>query len=279
MKSLLSTTCLVVFCLAASIARSQNSCAAIARIEVESTGADLSLADLLARNSCPELMRSAARIRLGASPLAGSMRVLEGGEVRSLLQQVILSLPPSRRPAGVHVPERIRVRRAGSRSSCASIEAKIFAEPIAVPNEADCGAADRIADNAALRLTRRHWDPALHSWIYAARCMHGGDCVPFLIRAPRLAQDVAPELDSSKSVRLISDSLPSNAAPELNDRYVLVRPGEKTSVLWDEGGIRLTIPAISMDKGSAGDRVRVRLEPSHRIIRAVVVSAGVLRVE
>jgi Chaperone for flagella basal body P-ring formation len=278
MKNSLSTVCLCVVCLMASTSRCQNSCEVAALSEVHAHGADLSLADLLSPGSCPELLQSAARIRLGAPPLAGSVRVFDGNEVRSLVEQTLRNLPPWRRPDTVRVPERIQVRRAGL-SSCARIEAKLFAEPAGVSHETDCGAADRITENASLALTRKHWDPALDSWVYSVRCTQRDECVPFLMRVRGLRPGGAADfgLTRKENARATFDSLPSGVARE-HDLGLLVQPGQRTSVLWDEDGIRLTVPAICMDKGRAGDTVRVRLERSNRIIRAVVVSPRILRV-
>ena len=58
----------------------------------------------------------------------------------------------------------------------------------------------------------------------------------------------------------------------------LVRPGEAVTLLWDQDGIRLVVPAICLDKGTAGDAVRARIVRGGRLVRAVVESAGRLRV-
>jgi len=192
-------------------------------VEVGDTG--LSLAELLAPGVCPEVRRAAARIRLGDPPLPGSVRVLEGDDVRhlvdQLLEQLSEQLPGHAQKStmigtatadkGVQVPDRITVRRAGRRMSCAEITQVLshalrsrVTEPEAtgsevadahvsdggvhafenlLPQELDCTSALRIPHGAPLELAKLFWDPALRNWEYSMRCVHPRDCVPFLVRA------------------------------------------------------------------------------------------------
>src|SRR5438874_2723655 len=69
---------------------SQGRCTARVQSEIRvSSDAEFSLADLLAADACPELRRSAAAVRMGRAPLAGSVRVIKGDEVRGLLTDLI----------------------------------------------------------------------------------------------------------------------------------------------------------------------------------------------
>ena len=57
----------------------------------------------------------------------------------------------------------------------------------------------------------------------------------------------------------------------------LVHPGETVTLLWDQDGIRLLVPAVCLDPGRAGEPVRASIVRSGRTIRAIVESAGTLR--
>jgi len=274
MKRFLTTACFAL-CLVASTGRCQNPCRAIALAEVQASRADLSLADLLSPDSCAALRRYAAAIRLGAAPLEGSIRVFEADRIRALLEPLVLSLEPEYRYALV-VPPRIRVYAARPRSSCRQIEARIFADTPAATSESDCGAAGRIAEDAGLEVSQEHWDPALRSWMFPAHCTRPKDCVPFLIRVPGGRGHVVAAGGAEAATPTVRVSLRSARESALN---LLVRPGDKASLLWDQDGVRLTTSAICMDKGGRGDTVRARVEPGHRIVRAVVVNSKVLRVQ
>jgi hypothetical protein len=259
---------------------------------VEVAGAEFSLTDLLTPDTCAAYRREAAGIRLGGIPLVGSVRVIEGGEVRALLDQLALRLPPTgsaRVPE--RIPERITVRRAGARASCGDIGERILGglranAPDSAPSgfggtwnrlqpdagnrsagELDCGAAGRIPREAPLEVIRTAWDAALRIWDVSARCLHPADCVPFLVRVP--GRDRGPESRGNTGNSAAARS-PATAQP-------LVRPGKIVTLVWDQDGIRLVVPAVCLDRGGAGQPVRARIVNGGRVVRAIVESAGTVR--
>jgi len=64
-----------------------------------------------------------------------------------------------------------------------------------------------------------------------------------------------------------------NPSPKAN----LVRRGERVRLEWDASGIRITVPAVALDAGAFGEQVRARIEPSGRMMPAIVVDRGQLR--
>lgn len=56
-----------------------------------------------------------------------------------------------------------------------------------------------------------------------------------------------------------------------------VRPGQTVLLVWDAEGVRLMAPAVCLDRGGIGERVRARIRSSGRVLTAVVASAGELR--
>jgi hypothetical protein len=282
MKPLLIAAVIAVFFACPQSSAGQPSCVVTVAASIEVASSAFSLADLLSQSTCPALQEAAAGVRLGGPPLAGSVRVLPGDEVRALLQR-LGSMDDRSASAILRVPQRISVRRAGRRASCAEIGPRILPpEPAAGKASLpalDCGAADRIAQDTLLERSKIVWDTALKSWTVFTRCVRPGDCVPFWVRVSELP----PELASFPSrVRAIpkGTSPPSStvrATLRATDEKPLIHPGEAVSLLWDEDGIRLTVPAISLDAGIPGQAVRARISRGGRMVRAIVVSAGKLR--
>jgi Chaperone for flagella basal body P-ring formation len=294
MKLPILTAFLIAVSVLPSLSSGQIACDAVVAANIEVAKAEFSLADLLATSTCPALRRAASRVRLGKAPLPGSVRVLAGDEVRAYLHNVTANVENSLGwSANLRVPERVSVRRAGARANCADIFARIFAphdahpEPIepgrrdlttldageALPLEPDCGAAGRIALEAALELTKKTWNPALVAWDVYARCLDPGDCVPFLVRVP--ARDFPAK--SAAAARMAAPLRFAKAPIAASHQTPLVRPGETVSLLWDQDGIRLVVPAVSLDAGRAGAEVRARVGRGGRTVRGIVVGPGKLR--
>jgi len=261
---------------------------------VEVPQGEFSMADLLAPSACPAMRRAAAQVRVGSAPLPGSVRVMRADEVRSLFQKVA----PSNQTTAwnlISMPERITVRRAGGRASCAEIGAQILAalpphlstDQTFFPGAMDCGAAGRVPKDSPLELARMAWNPAQTSWEISARCVRPADCVPFLVRLrgqgplaetegsiPGSASTIAQRKLLGKAwVRPLH-----GPAPGREHVRPLVRAGETATLSWDEAGIRLIVTVVCLEPGGMGERVRVRSLHGGRVVRAVVVSAGQLRV-
>jgi hypothetical protein len=298
MKLPLIAACIAGFSVSPGIASGQADCHATVKAHVAVARGEFSLADLLAGDTCPELLRAAAGVRLGRAPLTGSVRVLEADEVRFLLQKVARSIPKLRWPTTMHVPERVTVRRAEARASCADIGRQLLGpsdarpalvgsglrspvRPASAPYELECGVADRIPQWSVLERTRRVWNPALNNWDISLRCIHRQDCVPFLVRVRNrnAPWEIAlTDRPATPDRPIIASASPfDRAALSLAVGPPLVRRGETVRLLWDQYGVRLAIPAISLDPGDEGQKVRARMAQSGRIVPAIVVSAGELR--
>jgi hypothetical protein len=284
----------------------QAACDVSFQAHVEVAGGEFSLADLLASDACPSFKQPAALVPLGTAPLAGSARVLRGDDVRALftlVQQRAASAAPWK--VG-RIPERIVIRRKGSQASCREIAARLIAmlgsnQPTETAQlslkparesvsekgapemtfaerkeETDCGAAGRISEKATVEPMRTVWDPALRQWKIWARCGDPSDCVPFLMEA---SSGDEPSL-RGRSLGLSSIANVGAASTALSREttgHLLVHTGQAVTLIWDQGGIRAVVPAVSLDGGEPGDGVRARIARGGRIIRAIVVSAGIVR--
>jgi hypothetical protein len=274
----------------------QTPCHVEVKSTVEVTGPALRLVDVLSPDTCPEVRAAAAAVRIGAVPSQGSIRVIPGNDVENSLQQILDRLP--NRVEGstvVRAPERIVVRRAGSHASCGEIEEKLVTDhksenavtPDSTPTRAvtaqrkpdgiNCGASAGISPDASFELERKAWDPALRSWIFFARCKNPRECVPFIVQVGDNSSPENPPSSRSPLRRSHSPVTLRRDQIELAEGKPLVQRGQAAMLLWDQNGIRLTVPTVCLESGAPGKQIRTRIIPSGRVVRAIVVSAGMLR--
>jgi len=241
----------------------QTTCEVAVLGSVEAHKPDLSLADLLVPGTCPPILASASEVGLGRSPLPGSARIFEGGQVRALLEQIVWKLPAEMRTnLIVSVPERVSVRRS-SLLSCSEIASRLSPDL----NEIDCAAAERVSREAQLEIARKTWNRATRTWDVVVRCTRPGDCVPFLVRVPQGAGVASPP---ELGYRHPSGARDAHSLFSAQDQ-VLVRSGQLVTLVWDQKGIRVVVSAVCLDQGRQGEIVRARIAHTGRIVSAVVV--------
>ncbi len=253
---------------------------------VAAARAELTLADLLTQGGCTLLHQEAAQVSLGAAPRAGSVRVLDGRQIRRLVEK--LAGDGSRKEAvAMQVPERIVVQQAVAMKSCSEI-ARFVASTSAsqgigrIPrrwqDNLDCAAAQAIPEHATLELAKATWNAALQRWEFGMRCNRAEDCVPFLVWTSERntsAAGTAKAQPGNSDPRLSPDQLSTLFPPQESER--LVKAGQTATLSWDQGGIRIVLPVTCLDGGGLGQFVRVRFKNTARILRAEVLSDGTLR--
>ena len=276
-------------CLLAGIvlsARTQAACTVRVLPEVQVGPAGVFLSDLLDTRSCPQLAAAAAKFRLGAAPLAGSERVLEGSEMRALLDRV---LGIGQSAAAIRIPERVRVRRSGSRASCAEIAGSMLSNLSSGATEGElqnsaaalkaadieCGA--RIPRETPVEIVEGRWDAGLGSWELRVRCRHSEECTPFLIRVPVPRLPAAILRNRAVARPSLGKAAKSQSSFRVSNSPTVIRRGQTASLVWDEDGIRTIVPSVSLDGGNQGETVRARIAASGRVVRAIVSGAGQLR--
>jgi len=249
------------------------SCAVSVEPGVEIQGNVIKLSDLVKADACPDLFRAAEQVHLGAVPLPSSVRVLEGTEIVARLRHLAAGIDQA---VVLDVPARITVRQAGRRWSCREIAARLL--PGAAAGD-DCGAGGRVPQSASLEFVRQQWDPAAGTWNLVVRCRRSSDCVPFLIRLPGILRTgFAPPVRSRKTSSAVAIPAGAESAGEQGGP-VVVRRGGRAILVWDQEGIRLVAPCLALEEGRQGETVRVRTLRGGRVLRAVVVGAGTVRVE
>jgi len=260
---------------------------------VAAAGEKLTLADLLERNTCPQLRDAAAQVSLGIVPRGGRMRVLDGRPIRGLLDQLAGAGLSLGQIAAMQVPERITVRRTGKEKSCAEIARFVAAAALSHGVEdaptrwlenLDCAAARGIPEATPLQLTKTVWNTALQRWEFSLLCLRPEDCVPFLVwtgptktPADGIAKSQAGMTGglgpSAGSSPVSFSRLPATAG----SAELLVKRGQTATLTWDQAGIRIVLPVTCLDAGGLGQFVRVRFMNTPRILRAEVVGEGMLR--
>lgn len=252
---------------------------------VEAAKGELSLADLLTHGTCSRFQQAAAQVSLGAAPRSGSVRVLDGRDVRRWLTGLETEPRSLFTTARMKIPERVVVERAGRAKPCSAI-ARFVAGNASGPEAASaaqsanglsCAAVPAIPEDAPLELARNIWNPALQRWEFTLRCARTADCVPFLVwaRESKAAQtaafDTGLRLDP-EGHRITAGSRATFVVPQR-----LVKAGQSATLTWDQAGIRVVLPVTCLDAGGLGQLVRVRFKNAPGILRAEVVGEGMLR--
>jgi hypothetical protein len=278
---------------------------------VEAAKGELSLADLLSHDTCSRFQQAASQVSLGAAPRAGSPRVLDGSEVRQLLAGLDegnkdrdSNNENAPMPVRMKIPQRIVVERAATLKSCMEI-AQFIASHASLPdmaspgvasqvvarsrrwmneNDLSCAGVPGVPENTPLELSRTVWNTALQRWEFALRCTRPADCVPFLVWARGQKPSPGVRADRQENAALENDppGLHGAGAGAKTGRSTgeirqLVEPGETVTLTWEQGGIRIVLPATCLDAGALGQFVRVRFKNASGILRAKVVGAGRLR--
>lgn len=107
----------------------------------------------------------------------------------------------------------------------------------------------------------------------------------FAIGPPAVGDPIVFEVPDRVVVRCAGSSSPCASASVKSRKLFLPSPGERPLVsagetvmlVWEQAGIRLVIPAVCLDPGAQGQRVRARITGGGRIVQATVVSAGNVR--
>lgn len=265
---------LLLFCMVAfplrEVGVAKIPCPVIVRSSVQvQKSSELVLSDLLDPHSCADVLQKATQISIGKAPLVGSARVLDREQADALLHRLFASGSVSA-SVQASVPERIVIRSADKRSSCAAIASQILGKS---PEQSfECGAEGRIPEGALVQVRAKFWDPALRSWEFVTRCQNPEDCVPFTVRSTRSGAVVLASAAGASSVAGRGDG-------DVLRRKLLVRAGEKALLIWEADGIRSATRVLCLNAGGKGDRVRVRPLTGGGVLNATVEAEKTLQRE
>jgi len=264
----------------------------VVQSRVEAAKGDLNLADLLSHGTCSRFQQAASQVSLGAAPQAGTVRVLDGRQVRQLVAGLEEGESQGKGTrVRMKIPERIVVKRAARMKSCAEIAqflaSRVFQQDAAgVPrrwqNDINCAGASAIPIDASLELTKTVWNQDLQRREFDLRCAPAADCVPFLVWAhePKSTLDATSRFSNSHLptvLRPSSRSYPQAPKAAAGGDERLVKPGQTATLEWEQAGIRVVLPVTCLDAGGMGQFVRVRFKNAIGILRAEVTGEGRLR--
>ncbi|MFZ0318052.1 MAG: flagella basal body P-ring formation protein FlgA [Candidatus Sulfotelmatobacter sp.] len=280
MKRLCGALITIAFAASGSVCLAETACRTlVVRSQVEAAAGGLTLADLLGSGTCPQWYRAAAQVSLGATPRAGSVRVIEGREIRLLMEALGEREFTGREFAGhqAYVPERVVVRQTRAFKSCGEIARFIGAAVrqegetggSQAPKNMDCAAARNIPEDASLELLKTSWNAGLERREFALRCRRPEDCIPFLVwfREPALEASLDGLLHGRKT----------ESARAGSSEARLIKPGQTAMLTWEQAGIRVVLPVTCLEAGGLGEFVRVRFKNAAGILRAEIVGAGAVR--
>ena len=272
---------------------------------VSVSGDQLSLSDLLPR-SAPESLRSeAASVPLGRAPQPGRERLIGRTEVvRALIGhgEALNSLI---------VPDRIAVASAARPITADEAYQAILAQL----RKSDSPAAESLRaqdvqlgaqvfvrpGDAGLRVTRMDFDPILGRARFLLWPANDPEVVPFFatvrldaVSQSRLLGFQSPTSQPVKSplVKAIA-SVPAQLAPEANAtkrsisekaaraavRQTLVQPGQPSVLTLQNAAMQITVDVAPLERGSLGQRIRVRMTGTGKIVTAEVIGRARLEAQ
>jgi hypothetical protein len=126
--------------------------------------------------------------------------------------------------------------------------------PLAVP----------IRAGSALHASSVCWDSDARSARFRLECGRAGDCLPFLAYVRMSSNPKAPSCRPES----VPQASRLSAEPSL-------RAGKSVTAILSAAGIRMTAPVTCLERGSAGDIIRVRGHEG-RIFRARIVGQGLV---
>jgi hypothetical protein len=266
--------------------------------EVVVPGGSVYLADLLPERTPSSMRIPAQRILIGGAPQPGSIRVLSGDAVlRLLANEEVLS--------EVEVPPQIVIHRSGRQITRAEVAAaiqttlrrnKLLRNQVIAPEDIWLMAPVLLSvEDAELQVTRMELDPALRQikFLLVSRADHS--ILPFVAMARSrvdLAQlDRAQDKEAGRAGRTGEDRRsvetmsPAGRIENLSAGLPVVwlhTPAQQRVTLVEAGKIarlrlisgpstQLSLDVTPLEPGAFGQRIRVRLRPTGKILEAQVI--------
>ena len=127
----------------------------------------------------------------------------------------------------------------------------------------------RLPDTARLHVAAVHPFGAAGTWLLRMECGRRVECVPFEVRLQMRGGDGSPVGVGSPHAARDGDSL----SPPL------VRAGQRVQLSEETSAMHLSAPAICLQAGGMGQKIRVRNVSSGRVVLARVRAAGMVTVE
>ena len=242
----------------------------------------VSVSDLLPADASPNLHSRAASVVVGDSPLPGTRRTFRNSEV----EQALRGTPELR--SAVEIPPAVEVTRWSRLLSAEELLAAVTAgisgsrqfQDTRALTLADLSVMPAVLvteDAPKIEITRfelglngmetrmRLWipsEPRLAPFWVTLRCV--------LNTNPTTAKRLSQEGNASTK---------PHVSPSAVDSIALIRAGERVQLVMLAAGMRITTPATALERGSEGQKIRVRSIPAGKPLLATVVSAQLVEVD
>jgi hypothetical protein len=129
----------------------------------------------------------------------------------------------------------------------------------------------RMPQGAQLHVAAVHAFAGAKTWLLRLECGSRLECLPFEVALRLRGSDNGAGL-ALRHGSMLSTPLAQLSAP-------VVRSGEKVRLAEEVSGMRLSAPAVCLQSGSIGQKIRVRNVSSGRVVLARVRGAGRVAVE
>jgi len=234
------------------------------------------LSDLLPADAPAALQQISAAIQLCPAPEPGSTRILSAEQVTSKL----VGQMDVRRQ--LTIPSLITVRYAGWPITDAMVRIAIskFLREMGVERDLPDGARlewlqpfAANEEHPRLKVMGLEWDNRQQAVEARLRCATRASCSRFLVRVD-LPAPIANEWH-----RLLKAGTGLNspgAVATVTAGMVLAEKGKPAILILDDGGMRISLPVICLQRGVLNQHIRVIDTKSRRVFRAEVVGAGEL---
>jgi hypothetical protein len=252
-----------------------GSAALALRPAVEVDHSPVLLSDLLPADADAAIQKASALVVLCAAPQAGSVRLLHAEELMRAMAAHPGLLP------GLSIPSRVTVRysrrliqQAAVRNAISDfLRAHTWGE---LPQTANLEWPESLAareDHAQLQVTAVAWDERRQTPQFRLGCTQHSACADFVVHVvlPASVADAwQRNLASPTSLRLAAgaNSIPSGP--------LLARRGKAAILVFEGGGMRVSLPVICTEPGTLNQRIRVFDRQSQRLFYADVVGEGLL---
>ncbi len=233
------------------------------RRQVQVTGDVVRLIDLLDSGAAAKLPDRLRDVPLFPAPRVGSWRALKRNEI-----VLALANHPGLASARI-IPNEVLVTRRGFAIPDEAIRTALergFPGITVLKEVPGFAAAESRVAAPALAVAGSIWNRNRKTLEVRMRCVPAADCGKFLVGVPFRDEDVLPLRRgfSSKDI--------GKAAGPL-----LTQAGKAATLLLESGGIRLTLPVVSMQAGRLAQMVRVRDQSSRQQFRGEVIGRGLVR--
>jgi Chaperone for flagella basal body P-ring formation len=133
-----------------------------------------------------------------------------------------------------------------------------------------------VSERAAFVVAQVHRDPFLHTLDFRLKCVPAEACLPFLVSVPVVPgseEESATGIGRGTNVSAPGAHRQAAARDAESQQSALVVPGQRMTLLWENGSVRITQKVICLDRGRAGEEVRTRPFGRGRVVRARVVNS------